>query len=544
MKADRFEDSIRRKLDSIRPEFAESDWTRMQTTLRQAGMVPGTPVVKPFLGTTAAKLAAAGMAGTVLFLTTTIWQHYELKRLHQTLQSVNQNVARAATPQPSAAPESLASTGPSPAAADRVSRVVDTVYINRYIAVPQGRADEPTQPAPDRPDQRRTNETLAQSREPARPATAPDATNNATVPNSSTESGTTPTSTDAAATTTRPVERPSDRVASARVAPGSAATTTRPRAGRQKGTRTEREAAFSYEPTGSVANGSRGGRTTRNGADEGLIPDKRAGGAVSNEAVNATPDASRPLVVLEPASSLPMRFDTVYWDALLAQRARRMRPTRTTLTGEKSPVGRRIEPLVVQFRAGATGESNFRLWSAGVFAEVLAGRHWTLSAGLQHVNFTNSTFLTDEDFDEHTKQNFRRKYARGLDPRIEILNISTKTTRIQVPLAVGYRLLLTPTLSLVPSIGTNLNLQNVEDITFYHRLPYRGFETVNFYIRRPVSLFDNVTFSPTLQWAQKHWGWQAGPIITVPFQPAPTISNPLGNQSVTASLRVRLFYQF
>ncbi len=83
MKTDRFSDIIRRKLESIRPEFTDKDWTRMQASLQQAmPPPPGSPTTgTPFSGGTwsgSSWLLAAATVSTVVLIAFSLWQRSEI----------------------------------------------------------------------------------------------------------------------------------------------------------------------------------------------------------------------------------------------------------------------------------------------------------------------------------------------------------------------------------------------------------------------------------------------------------------------------------
>ena len=159
MKTDRFTDSIRRKLESIRPEFTEKDWSKMQKSLHQANLSqPGSsPAGHPFSGgmwTAKSWLLAAASVSTVVLIAFSMWQRREITQLRQTLGQQNPQSTRSAIPERSdrSVPTPVDSpaltharirqnqpNGALPAASDNKTASQprpDTVYIDRYVAVP------------------------------------------------------------------------------------------------------------------------------------------------------------------------------------------------------------------------------------------------------------------------------------------------------------------------------------------------------------------------------------------------------------------------
>ena len=232
-----------------------------------------------------------------------------------------------------------------------------------------------------------------------------------------------------------------------------------------------------------------------------------------------------------------------------------MRPARPTpvveqpveQTTEKSPESQPVNRVATRFRVGAGGEIESKLWRVGVFTEVLLGKHWTLGVGLNQATFTG-TFINDFDFDARTRRDFRKEFARGIDPKRDILNIDASTTRLQIPLSVGYRIPLTKTLTLSPTAGTYLDVTSKEDITFYSPIfsPQRGFDQIKYSAAQAVPLISTFALGTGLEWHRGHWVLQASPVLTIPLQadPKPMQPDPNWQKNTAVSLRARLLYQF
>jgi hypothetical protein len=554
MKTDRFADIIRRKLDSIRPEFSERDWARMQATLKQAGPSPNapTPSAHPF-ASQAARFAVAGAIGTTIFLTTTIWQHYELKHLHQTLQQVTQKANRLETAPPDAArttqltTESGAVTSESnqrnqksetsvDAAPERNSVTLkrDTVFIDRYVTVPAPATRLRSAESPQLSKQSERNST-------GNPIAKTDFSS----------------STERAGSTTRNriTNQPENRLAEP-ISTGSQqrVEVIRPEksadnvAIADRPTKARDRVSGSYtnvEPTNqtSTREVTNGNVTTPSSSNNQVVPNQ----PVSSDTppIASTGEATQPTFAYESLAALPMQTNTVHWDVLLTQRARQMRPARTAVTvvsGQPTtaPASQRVPSMPLRLRAGIGTDINSEMWSMGVYTELLASKHWSLGLGLSQATFATVAFRSPPDFDKNIPQDFRKQYARGLDPRLDIFGIEMYTVRVQLPVSLGYRIPLSQSFTLLPTIGTALNLQSQQYISFYHQLPYwKGYEKLQDKSIRPVDLFNNMTFGASLEWQNKHWAIQGGPVVSTPLQ-----SDPGCQQDATVGLRARLFYQF
>ena len=249
----------------------------------------------------------------------------------------------------------------------------------------------------------------------------------------------------------------------------------------------------------------------------------------------------------ELATNRPLILTPKDWQKALVRRARSMQSTQTLFTEAtevQQPRSQSVNPLTVQVRAGIGGEVSSGLSSLGVFSDLLLGKNWTLGLGISRAAYSAGTFMNDHDFDDRTHHDFRQSYVRGMGPRIDIQNIDIHTTRMQIPISVGYRVPLTQTLTFLPAIGTYLTLRNTETVAYYYReQPYGPVFTMPKpqldHIDRPVNPFTTFTVGTSLEYHKGHWAAQAGPVLTIPLQETMNWQN-----ATAVGLRARAFYQF
>lgn len=556
MKTDRFSDIIRRKLESIRPEFSEKDWTRMQASLQTGVPQPATPTTgQPFSGgvwTAKSWLMAAATVSAVVLVGFSFWQHREINQLRQTIGQLNKqstqqtaqgqstlSAPNADTPILTHSGEKLPQPNRDEPATTPDNKAVpqsqlDTVYITHYVAVPSKSHVVPPEEKSvvDRPDvvpDRRyaTNNTKNTS------TAQPDQSDNSTsIPKidaygePSTSSNTIHENTNnSSVTSTKSTSR------SAR----------------------ERRVKEAY----IVEN-----RKTKGRRDRPVNSSDNQGASLDNMLVKTTPDPPSSTNVTvesnEPSTSasyelvksLPIANPGVNWNGMLAQRARRMRPTRTTVVGgaesASAPESQPVVRLATRFRVGVGGEIASKLLSAGAFTEVILGKHWTVSAGLSQATYSGEKFVNDFDFDVRMRRDFRKEFAHGVDPRREIYNIATQTTRLQIPVTVGYRIPLSRGLTLIPNVGTYLNLSSSENATYYCPvlIPQRGFEEISTTDKRSVDLINRFAFGAGLEWQGGHWVIQGTPLLSMPIQNMFLQPDNNWQKSTTVGLRARVLYQF
>jgi len=558
MKTDRFSDSIRRKLESIRPDFKEKDWARMQATLLQhtTPPPPGSPTgfqpvadrdwwAQPWL------LAAAVI--TAVLVGIAIWQRAQINDLRQTISQLSgQKTAPLPhqTPAVTTAPNTTTplterqtdrrnapTNSPQTQSTNQNITTVtrhDTVYITRYVSVPASPArGRTTQELADRSevqtgDKDATDhvESLAkvqpQQRQTSRSASGQR--NDVADDTSSVSTGTTNYVTDAKTNGKN----------------NRAESTSRP--GRSINQKTDMSSKDMTTRNAPVKKRRSSASAT---LDDVVISD----GATSTSAapaqsadVNVALETTRASASsYELITSRPITTKDTDWSKALSYRAGQLRPARTTgVDVQAAPESQPNSPVAFGFRIGAGAETMRSVRSGGVLGELLVGKHLTLGVGLGLASFAGGTFITDEDFNRKKRQNFRLNYVRGIDPRSEILNIGTHTERLLIPITVGYRIPVSQTISLLPSIGTTLNLNTHEYVTFTYRQPFhRRFEAASYRIFRQANLMNSLNFGAGVEWKQNHWVWQAGPVITIPAKPDPN-----WKEGTTIGLRARLFYQF
>ncbi|GAB3643833.1 hypothetical protein [Spirosoma arcticum] len=576
METDPFNDSIRRKLESIRPDFEEKDWKRMQATLQQATPPPSgihtTP--HPFTISRTARpwLMAAATVSAVVLVSFAAWQRAQISDLRQTLSQLRQQqtarsrqaLLKTAAPNAERLPSDGQTARRNEVPANPVGQPAnrgqatanrtDTVYITRSVPVPahpanpaldrvaQRSANAPAESSADRADRVRLSAKAQPQQRQSTRSTASDQRNDVAENTSPVADETTN-----APDNTSPVANGTINAVT-----NDTRNTTRNRPGRTKSTtrRTdERTAMRSGTQRDNTAPGrekrpsvtaSTDSRTTSNGLPM-TASDKSTGEIVPAEGVTNQPTAT-----YELAASRPLTTKSVDWNQALSRQTKRMQPVRTTTVGgQAAPVSQPAsQPVRVAFgfRVGAGGEVSRTVQSGGLQTELLIGKHLTLGVGVGMASFAGGTFPTDLEFDRRKPKKFKQfkyNYGGGINPLSKIVGIEIQTVRVQIPVSLGYRIPVSQTLSLLPSVGTTLSFQSKEFVTFTERHPWRGDQTGSRTTVQPEDLLQNLTFGTGLEWKRKHWAVQAGPVVTVPL-----VADANWEESTSVGLRARVFYQF
>ncbi|MBC7569803.1 MAG: hypothetical protein H7319_08740 [Spirosoma sp.] len=552
MRPDTFTELIRRKLESIRPDLTERDWTRMQSSLRQAGLSgpPGAPVAG--VGSVPSWLMTVAGIGTAALLTVAVWQRSEINTLREKL--LQQTTTQATATAPATLSNSEKPVAPTPQP--------DTVYVTRYVPVePTGRTPSSeesraarsgsvsaTTPAPSISDNQLAtspspltsdNQPIATNSTPRIPvADAPDAP--ARQPSRSVPGKVLPTN------------ALPDGFLPLNVLPDNDLSGKASLAGQQRLAVTKESGKSDSRNSRPKTNTLNQSQTARPGTIQQMAPTTAPTETVSaseDELTDAPANSGNQVVALTPTRSLLNR--PINWNARLARRLSRPVGTAPVISQPESPraaegwaaegASQSVVKLATAFRIGVGSDLRARYWNTGIVAETVFGGHWVLSAGLIRSSSLLGSFITDDDYDYRTRRNFRREFAPGFDQKREIYGIEVRSARYQIPVSIGYRIPVGKSLSVLPSVGAYLDLSNDVGVMFSYRTPQPrpGYETAIFNGKGPVSLLNAYTAGAALEWQQKHWVVQGGVLYAHPLY-----SDMNGTAAPSLGGRVRLFYQF
>lgn len=536
----------------------------MQASLQTGMPQPAAPTpVQPFgssIWTAKPWLMAAATVSAVVMISFGFWQQREINQLRETISQLRKPVpGQSAKSQPgTTTPEAdkvtqrqptengvrpdLKTTSPASGGNSNMVNQPprDTVYITRYITVPSKSHVVPPNEEryvdrPEIPSEQREQRYAATNRSQKsvdQPKQSDNLTNN---PNTDAygESSTSSITSENLNSTAVKSPQTADRLTRVRKQRG------RYTNNRESGLSGEFTVSSTYRKGNKVT--GLGKESTPNQTDYTQAPMESTPSKPGNPFTSAN---------IESISSLPLSIPSTNWTKIMALRAKRMRPARTTVVDgaepTQTPETQRVARL--HFRAGIGGEVASKLTSAGVFTEVLLGKHWVVGAGVSQATYSGDKFGSDFDFDIRMRRNFRKEFAHGIDPRRDIFNIDTRTTRMLLPISVGYRVALSKTVSFVPTAGTYLTMSSTENATYLCPvpIPQRGFEQLSVSDKRTVPLFNNVALSAGIEWQNGHWVLQGSPVLTIPTQAASQPFQPGQNwqSSTLMGLRARLLYQF
>ncbi|CCH56084.1 hypothetical protein BN8_05394 [Fibrisoma limi BUZ 3] len=341
---------------------------------------------------------------------------------------------------------------------------------------------------------------------------------------------------------------------------------------RTKGAKPTGEATGLVSANGSVlrSSGYKGGQTTdaapRNEEDN---QPKRGINLAANEQVEgAATGSDEKQLTVTPLQPLAIQTNT---DALVTRfnrRARRIKPAtpsapvtsvainipKQTSTDASSAEPESVRPTPSgQVRIGGAAEVGTNQQSVGAYGEVLLGRHWAVGIGLNRVWLPSERFITEVDFQDQKRHDFRRDFGRGVTYIHDILDINLQGSSWQLPISVSYRLPLKRGFVLTPSVGANLSVYTEGQASYLIRLRYipipqpgpgpkPGYDKdriVELRQQQTNDLYHSWMVSMGVEKQINRFVVQASPYVTIPFWLS---DNSLNNTSV--GVRARVLFRF
>lgn len=195
--------------------------------------------------------------------------------------------------------------------------------------------------------------------------------------------------------------------------------------------------------------------------------------------------------------------------------------------------------LNIPYRIGLGQQWEGRTNAFSVWNEVLLNKHWSLQGGISRKNLEDQRFISEKTFRDFKKEDFREGNAQRLPPNFKIFNIVTKTTLTQIPLSLAYRDDISKDFSYFLSAGTNLNIRAKQLTSFDFERPTSDFGQQSNLRKAPAPIVDNLMVSAGIE---KRWN----PIILQvdSYVSTHTKAMPYLNDRTSVGLRAKILYEF
>lgn len=194
--------------------------------------------------------------------------------------------------------------------------------------------------------------------------------------------------------------------------------------------------------------------------------------------------------------------------------------------------------LGLPYRVGVGQQWEGRTKSFGLWNEVLLGQHWSVQAGLGWLKLEDQKFYNDRVFRDKTHEDFRKQHAKPLPQSFDIFNITVATTLLRVPLNLTYRSELSRNFALFAGAGTHLNLRAKQKLSFDFKRPTNDFGQHMAERTVAVPLINNMN---VLLGAEKRWSpivLQASAFLNTRLKASPYLTN-----RTNIGLQVKILYE-
>ncbi len=208
------------------------------------------------------------------------------------------------------------------------------------------------------------------------------------------------------------------------------------------------------------------------------------------------------------------------------------------------PVRLDVPPLRMQI--GVSGQSENRLMGAGLSAEVLIGNHWSVNVGIDAVRIGAEQFLSDEQFNQKHKRDFRGSYAppQRVPATADILNINSSLRLVRLPVFVSYRYLLPKNFTLLLSVGSAFDLSVRENVSFNFRPNRQDFATETYNRKQDLPVFNNIFAGVGIEKRWRYFVVQAQPYIETKMAKMQLPNQDERDNDPQVGVRLRALYRF
>lgn len=538
MKPDKFDESIRRKLEGIQPSFQEDDWAKF--TAYQAAHAPSSFSFIKHYGRTLMYSAASVAAAVMVFAN--VYQYRQNKQLDQQLSQLK---------------TTLAQKNDAPI---RVSHRVDTVYITKYINVESSQNNQYDESVPSLNDVS-PNEVLSNNTQDVGESLRnvgkiirqnPDQRISEVFEKQPSETENTSPK-EAEKSEEEIVPNQENTILKKSVAPKNKRNLTTKEM-LSKSTNPSSRSTIQNSNSGSVSFKNNTGvfrkqKELVSSASNDLVANNTG---VVTEAENTTAESTFDIMPLEHNSNL-VELDGIEPAEAKVQRYAYAAVTAataaapSTTTTESKTISPKLPPISfknMKFRIGTGLNIGDKFTAYSFNTSLLLGRFWSLDLGLSQAKITGPQFYTEDIFKAKTQQNFDswHKDKGAVKPPFalpQVFDIKTNVSLLRMPISLTYRWPIKDGFALLMSGGTNLNLSANQKYSYYTRERNGELEEKegNFDIK--PSLSNDVVLAAGVE---KQW---RSLVLQAETYAAPYLQKPTYlTENRNIGIRVKVLYQF
>jgi hypothetical protein len=195
-------------------------------------------------------------------------------------------------------------------------------------------------------------------------------------------------------------------------------------------------------------------------------------------------------------------------------------------------------PLKVPYRFGGGIQFEKGGQAKTIVAEVIVAKKFSISAGISWLKVKPMEFFTEKVFREKNRKDFKQTHPGEVPLIFEIYNIKVNPTLVQIPLTVAFRNTLKDDWAYYAGIGTNVRISSRERISYDCQAPNNLFFNQTFDRKTSTPAVNSVNFSLGIEKAWHPIVVQAEGYLFTYFKPLTPLSNNAG-----PGVKVKLLYQ-
>ncbi|WP_247233895.1 hypothetical protein [Telluribacter sp. SYSU D00476] len=508
MKINRFEENLRKKLESIQPEFQEKDWQRMQSYMRQHAAPTFWQTHGPWIGYAAA--ASTAVLTTVLYF----HQSHQNEKLRKEITSLKKTVEQQQMAPPTV---TIQRDTVYVAGKEKAAEPDKALFEQKWRELYPTRPQAPSTPLPQ--DQELATSPALAEEKPAAPRVEPVGKPAVVTPDAATEAADRP-------------QEPTNRQEPPPVLAQQSTGLQEKQSNNQENLTQRRIDLGTSRNSESVAPGRESVHPTN------IATDQR----VEIQGVEELP--ARPLAMRTPlARKLYRRMPPAQKDkstlASVPPTTQATQPTAQPQPVEAQKPERILPDLPVPYRIGLGQQWEAKARATSLWSEILLSRHWSITTGLNWQKHQEERYVNERIFHDKKRQDFRAMHGRRIPPSFEVLNITTRTTLLQLPVGVNFRGELGRNFAYLAGAGTTINLRAKQEISFDLRIPTQQIDHWSERVLPRPPAFTNVVLSAGLE---KRWD----PIVlqAETYFIARNDARPYLPDNESLGIRFKLLYQF
>lgn len=165
------------------------------------------------------------------------------------------------------------------------------------------------------------------------------------------------------------------------------------------------------------------------------------------------------------------------------------------------------------FMVGAGFEVASNNVGIGLVGEFSFAERLIFSTGVKYVSYQEENFKNKEDFDRHNHRKINHRFEEHLKDNEHASEISIKSSLIQLPVAVRYKIPLKNDFNFLFSVGTDLDLILDQRLSYNQPPDSLGHPQDNLEARGDAVFFNNMVIAAGIEKQWKHLVLQAHPFI-------------------------------